>query len=284
MAAQVIPFAFENREIRTLLIDDQPWFVASDIAKSLEYKTAKDMTRNLDADERGRHIMPTLSGNQEMTIINESGMYSAILRSRKPEAKRFKKWVTAEVLPSIRKHGFYGNAPKPQQVIGSEGMRCLSALIKGKTSHLKGRDQQSASTRLWNQLHTAFDVCSGMDIPEDQFNDARTFIASYTIEGEYLAAEKQPESLPVFKAKRTPSGFDKRHGLLSPEQMFDCGWRVDLLWAVKWLKEHEGQTVKLESGVTEQLALELNSLLHWYESYRNKLTDIHRMANMGPAR
>ncbi len=58
-------------------------------------------------------------------------------------------------------------------------------------SHLKGRDQQSASTRLWNQLHTAFDVCSGMDIPEDEFNNARSFIASYAIEGEYLAKEER---------------------------------------------------------------------------------------------
>lgn len=81
--------------------------------------------------------------------------------------------------------------PKPQQVIGSEGMRTLSALIQGKTSHLKGRDQQSATTRLWNQVHTAFNVCSGMDIPEDQYNNARTFIASYALEGEYLTKEEQ---------------------------------------------------------------------------------------------
>lgn len=191
MAAQVVPFAFENREIRTFLIDDQPWFVAGDIAKALNYRDSEKMSRNLDEDEKDTRIVGTPFGDQEMTIINESGMYSAILRSRKPEAKRFKKWVTAEVLPSIRKHGFYGNAPKSQQVIGSEGMRCLSALIKGKTSHLTGREQKSASTRLWNQLHTAFDVCSGMDIPEDQFNDARTFIASYAIEGEYLAKEER---------------------------------------------------------------------------------------------
>lgn len=96
----------------------------------------------------------------------------------------FDYWTKGEAVSPRKKR-------QPQQVIGSEGMRCLSALIKGKTSHLKGRDQQSASTRLWNQLHTAFDVCSGMDIPEDQFNDARTFIASYAVEGEYLAKEEQ---------------------------------------------------------------------------------------------
>ena len=101
-------------------------------------------------------------------------------------------WISPKFhLHVIRAFDQMATQPKPQQVIGSEGMRCLSALIKGKTSHLTGREQKSASTRLWNQLHTAFDVCSGMDIPEDQFNDARTFIASYAIEGEYLAKEER---------------------------------------------------------------------------------------------
>jgi prophage antirepressor-like protein len=110
--SNVIPFKFEAREVRTLLIDDQPWFVASDVARALEYRDAGDLTRNLDDDEADTHIMRTSSANgveqtREMLIINESGLYSAILRSRKAEAKRFKKWVTAEVLPSIRKTGGY---------------------------------------------------------------------------------------------------------------------------------------------------------------------------------
>ena len=193
-------------------------------------------------------------------------------------------WISPKFhLHVIRAFDQMVNQPKPQQVIGSEGMRCLSALIKGKTSHLTGREQKSASTRLWNQLHTAFDVCSGMDIPEDQFNDARTFIASYAIEGDYLPADKSPVSVPVFKAKRTPGEFDKRHGILMPQQLFDCGWRVDLLWAVKWLKDHEGQTVKLEPGLTDQLTLELHSILHWYESYRGKLMDIARLSGNSSA-
>ncbi|SPZ14023.1 phage protein [Pseudomonas aeruginosa] len=89
--AQVIPFQFDAREVRTMLIDDQPWFVAADIASALQYLTAKDMARNLDDDEKGRQILPTPGGDQEMLVINESGLYSAILRSRKAEAKRFKK-------------------------------------------------------------------------------------------------------------------------------------------------------------------------------------------------
>lgn len=101
---------FENPnfgKIRVLEIDGEPWFVAVDIAKILEYRNANDMTRILDDDEKGTQIVRTPGGNQNATIINESGLYSSILRSRKPEAKKFKKWVTSEVLPSIRRHGAY---------------------------------------------------------------------------------------------------------------------------------------------------------------------------------
>lgn len=108
---QVTPFNFDQYQIRTMQDDGgEVWFVAQDVSDVLEYSEAKDMTRNLDDDEKGRQIVPTLGGNQEMSVINESGLYSAILKSRKPESKRFKKWVTSEVLPSIRKTGSYSMA------------------------------------------------------------------------------------------------------------------------------------------------------------------------------
>lgn len=124
-SAQVIPFCFDAHEVRTLLIDNQPWFVAGDIAVALQYLTAKDMVRNLDDDEKGRQIVPTLGGDQEMLVINESGLYSAILRSRKAEAKRFKKWVTAEVLPAIRKNGSYAAANQEPAAPSLSGRRWL---------------------------------------------------------------------------------------------------------------------------------------------------------------
>ncbi|MCY7262744.1 BRO-N domain-containing protein [Pseudomonas protegens] len=102
-----IEHAFEGHQIRILMINAEPWFVATDVALALNYAEAKDMARTLDDDEKGRQIVPTPGGDQEMLVINEAGLYSAILRSRKPEAKRFKRWVTHEVLPSLRKHGTY---------------------------------------------------------------------------------------------------------------------------------------------------------------------------------
>lgn len=107
-----VVFDFDSLPIRTLDQDGEIWFVASDVAKALDYAEAKDMTRMLDEDEKGRHNVPTLGGEQEVAIINESGLYSAILRSRKPEAKRFKAWVTKDVLPTIRRTGGYA----PQQL------------------------------------------------------------------------------------------------------------------------------------------------------------------------
>jgi anti-repressor protein len=94
-------------EVRVFIKDENYWFLAKDISTILEYRTASDMTRILDDDEKDTQIVRTLGGEQEMVVINESGLYSAILKSRKPEAKQFKKWVTSEVLPTIRKHGAY---------------------------------------------------------------------------------------------------------------------------------------------------------------------------------
>lgn len=111
-ATQPAIFQFHSTEVRTVDRDGQVWFVAGDIAKALNYSETKDMTRFLDEDEADRHIMPVRSENgtlqtREVTILSESGLYHALLKSRKPQAKPFRKWVTAEVLPAIRRSGGY---------------------------------------------------------------------------------------------------------------------------------------------------------------------------------
>lgn len=99
-------FNFEQRNIRAIVGDDgEPWFVAADVCDALSINTAQ--IRRLDEDEKGLRTIQTPGGAQQMAIINESGLYSLILTSRKPEAKRFKKWVTSEVLPAIRRTGAY---------------------------------------------------------------------------------------------------------------------------------------------------------------------------------
>ena len=110
---QAFSFA-EGVTVRSMLDENnQPWFVAADVCKALEVRNPRDAVARLDDDERGVAITDTLGGKQEVSTINESGLYSLILTSRKVEAKRFKKWVTSEVLPSIRKTGGYGK-PDPE--------------------------------------------------------------------------------------------------------------------------------------------------------------------------
>jgi prophage antirepressor-like protein len=94
-------------EVRTIEIENEPWFVAKDVCDALGIGNVSMALSKLDNDEKGISKIDTLGGNQSLSIINESGLYSLILRSNKPEAKKFKKWVTSEVLPSIRKTGAY---------------------------------------------------------------------------------------------------------------------------------------------------------------------------------
>lgn len=102
---------FKNEElgnVRILNINGDPWFIASDVAKSLGYKNTSDaIKRHVDDEDKGVVKHDTLGGNQEMVAINESGMYCLVLGSKKESAKKFKHWVTKEVLPSIRKRGLY---------------------------------------------------------------------------------------------------------------------------------------------------------------------------------
>ena len=107
MNTAILSYQFEEEAVRVVMTGAEPWFVAADVAKVLGYDHAPNMTRMMDDDEKGVHNVSTLRGEQEMTIVSESGLYSAIFRSRREEAIRFRKWVTSVVLPSIRKTGSY---------------------------------------------------------------------------------------------------------------------------------------------------------------------------------
>lgn len=98
----------EFGEIRTVEVNGEPWLVGKDVAQALGYSNTKDaVSRHVDTEDKRGSRFPTPSGQQELTIINESGLYSLVLGSKLPSAKKFKRWVTSEVLPSIRKNGMY---------------------------------------------------------------------------------------------------------------------------------------------------------------------------------
>lgn len=101
-------FNYQSHEVRTVEQDGEPWFVLKDVCKVLGLTTPARVAERLDSDEVSlTHLIDSMGRQQETTVINESGLYNVILRSDKPEAKPFRKWVTSEVLPSIRKSGGY---------------------------------------------------------------------------------------------------------------------------------------------------------------------------------
>lgn len=105
-------------EIRTIVIDDEPWFVLKDICEILELKNPTVVAERLDPDERSKF---NLGRQGESIIINESGLYTAVLQSRKPESKKFRKWITSEVLPQIRKEGIYATTEVITKILNDPG-------------------------------------------------------------------------------------------------------------------------------------------------------------------
>ncbi len=100
-------FNYHTKNVRSLVINHEPWFVLRDVCEVLELSNSRMVADRLDPDEKDVSQIDTLGGKQEMAIINESGLYNVILRSDKLEARTFRKWITSEVLPSIRRHGMY---------------------------------------------------------------------------------------------------------------------------------------------------------------------------------
>lgn len=105
---EVTVFNFEANEVRTVIIEKEAWFVGKDVADALGYSASRNaLSKHVDSDDKLTHQISASGQKREMVLINESGVYSLIFGSKLDSAKRFKKWVTSEVLPAIRKHGTY---------------------------------------------------------------------------------------------------------------------------------------------------------------------------------
>jgi len=104
---KTLTFSYLDTEVRTVVENGRPWFALTDVAKALKYRDASDASRRLDDFEKGAHKMCTRGNTHELTTINESGLYHLMFKSRKSDAKRFRIWVTTEVLPEIFRTGSY---------------------------------------------------------------------------------------------------------------------------------------------------------------------------------
>ncbi len=165
-----LSFSFSTQALRVIVRDGEPWFVAADVCEALSIANNRDAVTRLDDDERGVATTDTPSGQQEMTIINESGLYSLILTSRKPEAKKFKKWVTSEVLPAIRKTGRYvapAAAPAPaSEPLTASDMRNITRLVWIIAHGF--RFEGSWRNGIWHYLRKALSLPSPQHYSVDQ--------------------------------------------------------------------------------------------------------------------
>lgn len=147
---EITSYVFDGSNVRTLVIDGQPYFVGKDVAEILGYANTRDaLSKHVDSEDKNTVAIHDgiKRGNPNQTVINESGLYSLILGSKLPQAKEFKHWVTSEVLPTIRKHGAYMTNEKIEEVLLNP-----DTIIKLATELKTERERRSIAEQRVNEL------------------------------------------------------------------------------------------------------------------------------------
>ncbi|UUJ94905.1 BRO family protein [Escherichia coli] len=204
-------FKFGDSEIRVINKCGEPWFVAKDVCDALNLTNSRKALTALDDDEKGVTLSYTLGGEQNLSIVSESGMYTLVLRCRDAVNKgsvphKFRKWVTAEVLPSIRKTRSYGNTLKAKKAlpgkITTEQQEAIKQLVMSRGQSLPKEKQAKAMITMWSSLKSHFG-CSYKEISEEQFTEALSLAARVPLEGELIG--KQEKSTNELSAKEANS-------------------------------------------------------------------------------
>ncbi len=163
----IVQFSFESSSIRTLGDAISPLFVAADVAAILGYGSTKDATRILDDDEKQTVSIDTNGGKQSMTAVTESGLYAMIFKSKRPEAKRFRKWVTSEVLPAIRKTGRY----EAQTTITPAEQRAIQREVA-----IRAHKTASNYRTIYRAIKARYQIARYDQLPRTQLEDCLDFI------------------------------------------------------------------------------------------------------------
>lgn len=212
-------FTYQDSPIRTVQLDGEPWFVLKDVCGVLGISNATDVAKRLDADEVTRFNLGSLSG--EANVINESGLYNVILRSDKPEARPFRKWVTDEVLPSIRKHGAYMTTETLQAaILNPDYLLQVVTALKDETDKRKALEASNAALAVdleiarpkaeyfdtlveRNTLTNFRETAKQLEVPPKRFVD-------FLLEKKYVYRDKKGKLLPyegknsgLFEVKET---------------------------------------------------------------------------------
>lgn len=217
MNNSVQSFNFNQNQIQVINKDGEAWFVASEIAAMFGYRDAANLTRILDDDEKGTHNVSTLGGKQDVSVINESGFYHAAFKSRKAEVKPFRKWVTTEVLPAIRKTGSYSGRLKPQaprQALPSglthEQQAEVKALHNILIQSVPFEKQKALAITLWSAVKSKFKV-GYKEVPPEQFPEVLSLMARVAVEkgAQYREAETvNLETVPKLFERQANIPFD----------------------------------------------------------------------------
>ncbi|MDR0864970.1 MAG: Bro-N domain-containing protein [Candidatus Symbiothrix sp.] len=202
---KVFTFIPSNHPIRIEVINNEPWFVAKDVCDALSISNNRDAVDRLDSDEKLMSAVPTLGVNRGLWLVNESGLYNLIFQSRKPEARAFRKWVTSEILPAIRKYGVYATdkvLSNPETLLEAlQALNCerkksndLNVIIKGlKTQNKMLNSSNStmiAKIEKQRKLLENKEINSNAKIAERFFMVVDMLVAVKTIRGKQTFTTK----------------------------------------------------------------------------------------------
>lgn len=223
----------EFGEIRTVDIDNEPWFVGKDVASILGYKdTVNALKAHVDDEDKRGWQITTPSGTQQMTIINESGLYALVLSSKLPTAKAFKRWITHDVIPSIRKHGAYMTPEKLQEAILNPDMMIQlcqqlkdeqekNTVLRAKNSALVVENQIMAPKADYFDELVDRNLLTNFTEAAKQLNIKRRTFISFLIDKKYLYRDKKGNLLPYASAK-TAGLFEVKESMNEKTNWTDC--------------------------------------------------------------
>lgn len=210
-------FVYCGNQLRTVTIDGSPWWVAKDVCDILEHTNSRMAVDRLDDDEKGVSTVDTLGGPQEMQVVNEPGLYALIMTSRKPEAKDFRRWITHDVIPSIRKTGSYGAPSSPTEAL----LQAVQIMAKQEQQIREINEAQAAANQKLLVLGHRVDIMDAIDTIGDLQQRLNAMVRKYAHQTGATFSRAWSDFVEAFNnAYRTnlellKTNYKMKHGLKS---------------------------------------------------------------------
>lgn len=258
---------FQNEQfgnIRVSIQDGEPWFIASDVCHALEIRNSRMALSRLDQDEKGVTLTDTPGGKQEISTVSEPGLYALVLSSRKPEAKQFKRWITHDVLPSIRKHGMFATKEAVSAFLADpQSMIALLDQVSQERAELAQTRADLQSAR--QQLSDAQKKLSAPKYPVFvSADDPHNSTCTVTQLADILSASCPLITRNKLYSRLRQLGLIRQDSCLPTIQAIESGW-----FAIK--EKHSGRHTYYSTGVTSLGILHfMNECLDWQLAHIKK--------------